>query len=162
MIIDNAKGQVKRHSKSGRPLNLFNKNYSDKAPLAKVQKTMDDLFFGKIGNVSVSRAFDYFTTANELSVKYKLSNKSFTNKRIVIFQKFIMWCFLNIDETLQIKIIPSIVSRDMLKFIVEDLEKLGYVEIYDGFPIIKGDKRSAVQRAIKPTLKLRKLRDKTK
>ncbi len=157
MIVKNALGGVDRHNKTGRPLNKFNRVYSDKNPNAKIQKPAEDLFFGKV-TVSIYSIEKAFNLADKMTKDYKLNNKDFSNKRIDLFKKFMLWCLLNIGETLQVKPIARLVSKDMLRFLLEDLEKLGMIEIYDGFKINgTSNKFITVPRAIKPSDKLVKL-----
>jgi hypothetical protein len=161
MIVDNAKGEIKRHSITGRPLNIFNKFYTDKNPTGKIQKGMDSLIFGKT-NKSIAMVEKAFRVVSEISRQYKLDNKGFTNKRISIFNKLLIWSCLNEGETLQIKYIPMFSSKDMIKLVVEDIEKLELVEVYDGFKINIDDKFRTISRAIKPSKKLMKLMDNLK
>ncbi len=141
MLIENGLG-LERHTKTGRPLNKWNPD---------LQKPTWDLLSDR-HNATV-RAFEI---ALRVSEDYKKENKRATKKRLELIRRIVSWLVINNNKLLQVSTMVFNINYQMLKNIVDDLEKRELIDVYQGFSMASGGARPM---AIKATIKLLKYID---
>lgn len=135
MIINNGSA-LQRHDRTGRPLNLWANDQKVSCEVLHSSYLKKQIKAVKIGQA--------------VAVLYKAQHKRSTYKACGIVESFCVWLALNPSKVLEINHNAVKLSEHALKKVIDNLEAMEVIEVFQGFPHANG----ARPKAIKATEKL--------
>lgn len=125
MIIDNG-AALNRHSRTGRPLNGFNTDHQ--------------YSWGVIKSGAFNQTVDQIRVALKVEQDYKTMTKTSPNKTTLdIVFRIVLTLLSRPDQIMALDGVDIGVTRPTRTAIINRLEKLDYIEVYQGFTMKSTD-----------------------